>query len=362
MLTVFRKRHPAVGSRPGTLVVPAEAQPPRIQVIHYDRDGVDEKTAADAAEVKALLGRPGVTWIEVQGVGHEPTLRALGEVFEIHPLALEDVVNTPQRPKIEAYPKHQLIITRVLRIEGTVGLRAEQVSIFVGPDYVLSFQEHYGATLDPVKTRVHEGKGPIREAGADYLAYAILDTIVDGYYPVIEDLGEALARLEERIMARPGPKSLDRLNQIKSSLASCHRGILPQREALGHLVREGSTFVTPNVRVYLRDTLDHCAQLVDVVDTNRDLANGLVNTYLSLVGARTNEVMKVLTIMSSVFIPLTFVAGVYGMNFEIPELHWTYGYPAALAVMAACAGWMLLYFKRKGWLGEGDDRAADDRE
>jgi magnesium transporter len=362
IVKIFRKRHPAVGARPGTLVVPVDATPPRIRVVHYDTAGFSETPVDDPAALKPMLGRPGVTWIDVQGIGNEKIIRSLGEIFEIHALALEDVVNTPQRPAIDAYPTHQLLITRTYRLEKRAELAFEQISIFVGKDYVLSFQERPGPELDPVRVRVREGKGPIREAGADYLAYALLDTIVDGYYPVIESVSELLVALEGRIMARPTPGALERLNRIKLVLAALNRGILPQREALNRLLRDSTTsFFSTNVRVYLRDTLDHCAQLADIVDTNRDLANNLLNTYLSLVSVRTNDVMKVLTIMATIFIPLSFLTSLYGMNFEMPEIHWAYGYPAVLFVMAICVVWMLFYFRRKGWLGQGDDD-ADDQE
>ena len=328
--------------------------------MHYDASGYTETPVADPAELKPMLGRPGVTWIDVTGIGDEKIIRSLGEIFEIHPLALEDVVNTPQRPTIEAYPTHQLLVTRTYELTKSTELRFEQISIFVGKDYVLSFEEHDGPELDPVRVRVREGKGPIRDAGPDYLAYALVDTIVDGYYPVIEGLSDSLVKLEERIMTRPTPGALNRLNRIKLVLAALNRGILPQREALTRLLRETTgTFFSANVRVYLRDTLDHCAQLADIVDTNRDLANNLLNTYLSLVSVRTNDVMKVLTIMATIFIPLSFLTGLYGMNFEMPEVHWAYGYPAVLAIMAVCVVWMLFYFRRKGWLGQGDDRADD---
>jgi magnesium transporter len=358
--SVFHKRHP-VGARPGTLLVPADSPPPRIRIMHYDPGGHDEHDAASAADVRRLLLPGRVTWVDVQGLGDERLLRDLAGLFGIHALALEDVTNVPQRPKIEAYGDQLLIVARMIRSLAPGRLDLEQVSLFLGPAYVLSFQERYGDVLDPVRQRIREGKGPLRRSGADYLAYALLDTIVDGYYPVLEEVGEALARLETRVMEHPTSAALRSLTRIKNALVLMNRAVLPQREALVRLLRDsGGPGFSADVRVYLRDTLDHCAQLVDVLDSNREAANGLLNTYLSLVGMRTNEVMKLLTIMASIFIPLTFLAGIYGMNFEeMPELHSRWGYPALLAVMGLCVVVMLLYFQRKGWLGE-DDASRDD--
>ena len=358
-MRIFKKRHPPVGSRPGTLVVPPEAVPPKIRVMQFDKAGVIQTPVEDPGDLRALVGRGRVAWIDVQGIGNEATIRQLGEIFQIHPLALEDIVNTPQRPNIEAYPNHLLLIARTFRLAVKNELQHEQVGIFVGADYVLTFQESYASAFEPVRQRVVEGIGPIRESGADYLAYALLDTIVDGYYPVIEGVTEALTKLEGRVLSRPSPTVLDRINQMKVVLAALHRGVHPQREALTHLLRDGSMFISANVKVYLRDTLDHCAQLNDIIETNRDLSTNLVNLYLSLVGARTNDVMKVLTIIATIFIPLSFLTGVYGMNFDIPELKWAYGYPTGLVVMAVCVAGMLLYFGRKGWLG-GSDEGDDD--
>jgi magnesium transporter len=361
-LTIFRKRHPPAGSGPGTLVVADDALPPRIHVIQFTRDQLRELDVADVDELPGLLAPDRVTWIDVQGLGDEPLLRRLGEHFHIHPLALEDVVNTPQRPKAEEYDEQLLLITRMVRLVSTYDIDREQVSIFQGEHYVISFQEHYGDVLEPVRSRCRDGRSPVRLHQADFLAYALLDTIIDGYYPVIEGLSDRLERLEDRVLSRnPTHTTLDRLNRVKNDLVVLRRGLWPQLEALNRLLRDPNRFISEEVRVYLRDTTDHCAQLVDVLDSNRELINGLLNTYLSIVGNRTNEVMKVLTIMASIFIPLTFVAGIYGMNFDhMPELHSRWGYPAALAVMALSSIGLLLYFRHRGWIGGGGDDDEDD--
>lgn len=356
MRPVLRKRHPPVGSRPGTLVQADGAVPPRIRVMRYDRDQLETLDQPPAASLRELVRDGQVAWIDVQGLGDEAVLRSIAAQFDIHALALEDVVNAPQRPKFEDYPGHLLMIARMVRAGEHAEVIAEQVSLFVGPGFVLSFQERYGDVFDPVRQRLVDAKGPIRDAGADYLAYVLLDTIVDGYYPVLEEISEELSRLEIRITRNPAPRQLDRLNELKFSVIALQRGITPQRDVLARMLRDGSAGFSDGVRVYLRDTYDHCAQLTDALDTARELTAGLLNTYLSLVSNRTNEVMKVLTVTASIFIPLTFLAGLYGMNFErMPELHSEWGYPILLATMAVIAILLIRFFRKRGWIGTPED-------
>lgn len=356
MRPILKKRHPPVGARPGTLVQAEGALAPRIRVIRYDRTELETIDQPDGDALKSLVKEGRVAWIDVQGLGDEPLLRSIADQFGIHPLALEDVVNAPQRPKFEEYPEHLLMIARMVQSGEHAEVMSEQVSLFVGTGYVISFQERYGDVFDPVRQRLVDAKGPIREAGADYLAYVLLDTIVDGYYPALEEISEEISRLEIRITHNPAPRQLDRLNELKFGVIALQRGIAPQREVLARIHRDGSRCISEGVLVYLRDTYDHCAQLTDALDTARELTAGLLNTYLSLVSNRTNEVMKVLTVMASIFIPLTFLAGLYGMNFErMPELHSNWGYPLVLAAMAVIAAVLLLFFRRRGWIGSSDD-------
>jgi magnesium transporter len=351
-----------VGARPGTLVITEADVPPRVRAISYDGEGIEETEVGEVDSLAALIGAPRMVWVDVQGLGDERLLRRMGELFGLHPLALEDVVNAPQRPKIEEYADQLLIITRMVRLAGSYRLDIEQVSLLLGSNWVLSVQQHYGDVLDPVRVRLRENKGPIRKSGPDYLAYALLDTIVDAYYPVMERLGEIAARLETRILARPASRHVDRINVLSTMLDTLRRGIGPQREALSRLLRERSRFISETVHLYLRDTSDHCAQLIDGLESHRELMRSLMNTYLSVMSHRTNQVMKVLTIMASIFIPLTLLAGIYGMNFDrMPELHSTWGYPAVLLVMLVTAGGMVLYFRRQGWLG-GEGSASDEDE
>lgn len=360
-ISLFRKGHPPVGARPGTLVIPANAPRPTIDVIHYSPAEHRTLRPTSLAEIAPLLKSGTTTWIDIEGLGDEALLREVAAMFAIHPLALEDVANAPQRPKAEEYDEHLLLIARMARLNEAMELDIEQVAMFVGTTYVLSFGERPGDVLDPVRNRIRDGKGAIRGAGPGYLAYAILDTIIDAYYPVIERLSHKLERLEDRVLVAPTPRLLDQLNRIKTDLVLLRRGVWPQLETLNRLLRETNPYLGDEVQVYLRDPTDHCAQLVDVIDSHRELVNGLLNTYLSVMSNRTNEVMKVLTIMSSIFIPLTFLAGIYGMNFDfMPELHERWSYPLLLALMIGIALFMTYYFWRKGWIGGGPDSDDDD--
>jgi len=360
-ITLFRKGHPPVGARPGTLAIPANAARPEVDVIHYSPTEYRTFKPTAVPDMAPLLREGTTTWIDVEGLGDEALLRQLGDMFHIHPLALEDVANAPQRPKAEEYDEHLLLVARMARLTDDMELDIEQMAMFVGPNYVLSFGERPGDVLDPVRNRIREGKGPIRGAGPGYLAYAILDCIIDAYYPIIERLSGKLEKLEDRVLVAPTPRLLDNLNRVKTDLVILRRGVWPQLETLNRLLREPSPFLGEEVQVYLRDPADHCAQLVDVIDSHRELVNGLLNTYLSVVSNRTNEVMKVLTIMSAIFIPLTFVAGIYGMNFEhMPELQKEWAYPLVLVCMVAVAGILLFYFWRRGWIGNGTQGDDDD--
>jgi magnesium transporter len=348
---MFRKRHPPVGAKPGTLMIHSQAQRPVVRVMKYRPDHLEEHDVAAVAKLKDLLEENTVCWIDVQGLGDEKVLRELADLFSIHLLALEDVVNVPQRPKVERFEEHTLCITRMTPPRGEE-IEPEQVSVFIGPNYVLTFQERYGDVFDPVRNRIRQGGPILRSSGPSYLAYALLDAVIDGYYPILEKLGEKLEALEDEVVADPRPAVLHEVHQAKRDLLAIRRAIWPQREAVNALIRDENPLISDQVRVYLRDCYDHCVQIMDGVETYRELAGGLMDVYLSGVGNRQNEVMKVLTIMASIFIPLTFMAGIYGMNFEnMPELHSAWGYPFLLAAMVVVAVGMTVFFRRKGWLG-----------
>jgi magnesium transporter len=353
---MFRKRHPKVGARPGTLVIAEDAPPPKIHVVSFNADDICEKDVDDPAALSQAFDDGTVTWIDVQGFGDEAKIRRIGEVFSLHPLAIEDVVNVPQRPKAEEYGDQLLLIVRSVQRRDNATLALEQVSIILGKNYVLTFQERHGTALDPVLNRVRAGKGPIRRRGSDYLTYVVFDTVVDAYYPVLEAVGDVLEELEEVVVSNPSSGLLRQLNRTKNQLVNLRRSIWPQREAVNSLIRDDSPLITDEVRMYLRDTYDHCVQATEVVEMYREMVTGQVNTYLSSIANRTNDVMKVLTIMASIFIPLTFMAGIYGMNFEnMPELQVWWAYPILWCAMIVTAVGMTVYFWRKGWIGHGED-------
>jgi magnesium transporter len=348
---MFRKRHPPVGAQPGTLMVNPQAQRPVIRVMKYWPGHLEEHAIDAVAALPELLAEGTVCWIDVQGLGDEAVLRELAGLFAIHPLALEDIVNVPQRPKVERFAAHTFCITRSVRL--TAGeLEREQISLFVGVHYVLTFQERTGDRFEAVRQRIRQGGPILRSAGPGYLAYALLDAVIDGYYPVLEALGERLEALEDEIVANPAAPSLPAIHAARNDLLAIRRAIWPQREAISTLIRDEDPFIPEGVRVYLRDCYDHCVQIIDVLEAYRELAGGLLDVYLSSLGNRQNEVMKVLTVMASIFIPLTFLAGIYGMNFEhMPELGVWWAYPVLLLVMVLVAVGMVAFFRRRGWLG-----------
>jgi magnesium transporter len=352
-LLLQRKRRPPVGARPGTLALPADSPPPVIRLIRYDGDHLEERSIDDVDELSGILQESKwVSWIDVQGFGDEATLQKLREIFELHPLAMADAVNTPQRPKCEIYDHFNLYIARMVRLGEHREICAEQVTIFLGKQYVLTLQEQYGDVFDPVRKRIRQGEGMIRRHGSDYLTYALIDAVLDGYYPVIEMLGDRLHDLEEEILERPSKAGMRRIHTIRHELLGLRRAIWPQRDAVNSLIREESDLVSPMVRQYLRDCYDHAVQTSDAVETFRDLAANLMDLYISSMSQRTNEVMKVLTIMASIFIPLTFIVGVYGMNFDyLPELHVWWAYPVLLVIMFVIAVGMVIFFRMKGWIG-----------
>ncbi len=326
-----------------------------VRMISYDLDEVDEREITDIEDLAKAMDPENITWIDVQGFGDEKVVRRIGDIFSIHPLALEDIVNMPQRPKTESYDDQLLVITRMVRHTEEKAVDMEQVSMLMGKNYVVTFQERYGDVLDPVRERIRHGQGrPIRRSGSDYLTYVITDTIIDGYYPVIEAIGDHLEHLETVVMDNPSSQTLQELNRTKNLLVNLRRVVWPQRELVSSLMRDENELIVDEVRMFLRDTYDHCVQTAEVIEMYRDMSTGLMNTYLSSIANRTNDVMKVLTIMASIFIPLTFMAGIYGMNFEhMPELHVRWAYPAIWLAMTLTASGMLIFFWRKGWIGGG---------
>jgi len=346
------------GSVPGTLHIEADAPLPEIILIDYNEESAIRKPLATPEECALYLDTQSVTWVEVMGLGSEDILQRLGRVFELHPLVLEDIVNVPQRPKVEEYEDQLVIIARMVTPkEKGSGFYSEQVSFVLGRSYLLTVQEEPNRDcLEPVRARIRHNKGTIRKSGPDYLAYTLLDAIIDGFFPVLEDYGEALESLEDEVVSNPTRQTLEKIYRVRRELLTLRRAIWPQRDAINSLIRDGSDLITDEVRVYLRDCYDHAVQVLDMVETYRELGAGLMDVYLSSVSNRMNEIMKLLTVISSIFIPLTFIAGVYGMNFNpekspwnMPELDWYWGYPLCLASMGAIAAGLVVFFWQRGW-------------
>ena len=355
---IYRKRASA-GAPPGTLVADPSSAPTTIDVLCYDEDGCVEKGGVGVGKLKELIGSRSVTWININGLADIVAIEAIGTLFGIHRLALEDIVNVHQRPKVEEFDHHLFIVTRMLARPAEK--ETEQVSIFLGKGYVVTFQEKPGDVFEPVRQRLRRGSGHIRKVGADYLAYALLDAVIDGYFPALELRGEEVEHLENLVVSRPREKLLGTIHETKRVLLDLRRAVWPQREMLSALMRQEGGFIEDRTKVYLRDCYDHTIQLIDIIETYREVCSGLVETYLSSLSNRMNEIMKVLTIMATVFIPLGFIAGLYGMNFDpktspwnMPELGWKYGYPYALGLMAAVAGGLMWWFWRRGWIGGSD--------
>ncbi|QDU79806.1 Magnesium transport protein CorA [Polystyrenella longa] len=349
--SLFTKRQPKVGARPGTLVIPKEAEKPKIRRISYSPEEVIDEEITDVAHLSEAFKEGQISWVDIHGFGDRQTIQQIGDLFELHPLLLEDVVNVPQRPKTEAYGDQILILVRMVQVYESGEIDMEQVSVILGKNWVLTFQEKSGDILDPVRKRIRNKTSRIRNSQSDFLAYAIVDTIIDAYYPALELLGNQLEEFEDEVIMDPTPELLRKLHRMKNRLVNLRRSIWPQREAINRLVRGDYPSISENVRIYLRDTYDHCVQTSEVAEMYREMVTGLMNTYLSSIANRTNEVMKVLTIMASIFIPLTFLAGIYGMNFDhMPELHMEWAYPMVWILMLLTAGGMLYYFWRKGWI------------
>jgi magnesium transporter len=353
-LDIFR-RAPKAGSAPGTIEVDPASPPPVITCIDYGAEEFLEETVDSPEDLRRFVEKPTVTWVNVDGLGDESVLHSIAGTFGLHRLAMEDVVNVTQRPKLEVYGDHLFVVARMPMADAAPA--TEQVSIFVGPNFVLTFQERAGDCFDSVRSRLRSARPRIRQAGPDYLAYALLDAVVDAYFPVLETYAEVLDDLEAEIFADPDDTVLPRLHMLKRDLLSVRRTVWSLREVTTTLAREDTPVVADDTRPYLRDCHDHTVQLLELVESFRESSSSLVDFYLSQVSQKMNEVMKVLTIIATIFIPITFIAGIYGMNFDpaasgwnMPELGWRWGYPASLLLMAVVTVVMLEYFRRKRWI------------
>ena len=344
------------GASPGTLQVDRAARKPRVRIMAFGPDRCEERDVSRTEEIRAIMGKYPVLWVNVDGLGDEATLTGLSSLFGLHGLALEDVVSLGQRAKVEQYEEHLFIVLRMAT--GEEPDASEQVSLFLGGGFVLTFQEETtGDCFDPVRERIRNGKGLLRRSGPDYLAYALIDAVIDAHFPEVEKIDDALEALEREALAEPTQALVVAIQQQKARLREIRRLVTAHRDVAGLLLHEGIPFITQSTQIYLRDCLDHAIRLTELVDSAREGATELMNVYLSRATHRLNEVMQMLTIVTSIFIPLSFITGIYGMNFDaqrspwnMPELGWRWGYPAALALMAAVGGGMVLYFRKKKWM------------
>jgi len=350
----LKKRSVKSGLPPGSLVHIGTApdQAAGIRRMEYHAEGCHEQVCTGLDSCLVEPEGTGVTWIDVEGVHDVELIRALGGHYSLHPLVLEDIVSTVQRPKVEDYGSYIFIVMRMLRPLPDGEFESEQLSMVLGRDYLLTFQEGLdGDVFDPVRTRIRTGKGKIRGLGPDYLTYSLIDAIVDRYFTVLEGFGERVMDVEEELAASPTRRTLVQINAMKKEIIYLRKAVWPMRELLGYLERGDSELITDSSRVYFRDVYDHTIQAMDSVETYRDLLMGMLDLYLSSISNRTNEIMKFLTVIGTIFMPLTFLVGVYGMNFKhMPELEWHYGYAVLWGIMFLLSLGMIIYFRRKRWL------------
>jgi len=354
MPKLARKRTQKAGLPAGTLVYTGgkKDEKIRIHVVDYDEANFAETELTSVDACISYKNKPSITWINVDGVHNVPMLEKLGECFGLHRLVMEDILNIDQRPKIEDYGDYLYIVLKMLTIGGNNETRTEQVSIILGTNFILSFQEGIeGDVFNVIRERIRNNKGRIRKVGADYLGYSLLDAVVDNYFVVLEKLGDKIEVLETELIEDPTQKTVQKIYQLKREMIFLHNAVWPLREVVSSLGKHESSLIQDSTTPYVRDVYDHLIHVIDSVDIYREMLSSMLDMYLSSVSNRLNSVMKVLTIIATIFMPLTFIAGVYGMNFKnMPELEWRYGYPLVMLVMAAISVLMLLYFKRKKWL------------
>jgi len=348
------RRRGQPGLAPGSMIVDPMAEPTSILVIAFSASDFLEKTIQNVDEIQAIrIAYPNV-WIDVTGLGSEEKLSSIAKLLKLHPLAMEDVVNVHQRAKVDEFEDSIFVVSRM--IDGNDALHTEQLSFFLKDGVLVSFQERTGDCWEPVRQRIRTHRGKICVSSVDYLLYALLDSVVDSYFPVMERLSDQVDTIEAEIIEGLKPAQMHSIHLLRGQLLGLRRAIRPHREMINELVRDSLPQVSPETRVHLRDCYDHVVQVIDTVDTYREMTSDMRDFYLSSVSNNMNEVMKVLTIISTIFIPLSFVAGVYGMNFSdtspwnMPELKWYLGYPFALALMGLTAFGLLVYFKTRRWL------------
>ena len=354
MLGFMKKMHVQAGLPPGTLVHIGDkkVEKVRITVIDFDGENFQEKVVDRVDECFQYKDKPTTTWINVDGVHDVGIIEKLGACYGIHPIVLEDIVNTMQRPKMLDFGDYIFISLKMLYFGDDKGrVKVEQVSLIFGANFVISCQEDIGDVFDPVRERIRKGTGKIRRSGADYLAYSLIDSIVDGYFVIFEWLGERIEEVQERLIVEPTAGSLQAIHRLKSEVIELRKAVWPLREVIANLERVESPLIRKDTFIFLRNVYGHTIEIIETIESFRDLIAGMIDIYLSSLSMKLNEVMKVLTIIATIFIPLTFIVGIYGMNFKhMPELSWRFGYPAIMLVILAAGVSMLVYFRRKKWI------------
>ncbi len=351
---LLKRSSKKAGLPPGTLVHVGEkkVEKVRIRIIDYNESGITEKQVDKIEDCFPFRDEPTTSWINIDGLHEIDIIEKIGNYFGIHPLVLEDIVHTGQRPKFEEADTYIYIVMKMLHYDKNDNdIRDEQFSLILGKNFIISFQEKYGDVFEPVRQRIRSGKIRVRKRKADYLAYALIDAIVDNYFVALEQLGEKIVELEGELLSDPKPETMQAIHFLKRRLIVLRKSVWPLREVINLFERSESDLIEDSTSPYLRDVYDHTIQIIDTIESYRDMVSGMLDTYLSSVSNKMNEVMKVLTIIATIFIPLTFIAGIYGMNFEfMPELNWHWSYPVVWVVMLAVAGTMIYYFRRKKWM------------
>ncbi|KPK77798.1 MAG: magnesium transporter [Phycisphaerae bacterium SM23_30] len=354
MPRLIKKSGKKVGTAPGTLLHIGErrAESVRITIIDYDEQTYQEKELTKIEECLTFKTTPTTTWINIDGLHQVEIIEKIGQLFDLHPLILEDILNTNQRPKMEEYDNCIFAVLKMLTYdEQNRRIRTEQISLLLGPNYVISFQESIGDVFGSVRERIKTGRIRIRKSGSDYLFYALTDSIVDHYFVVLEKLADKIESLQEQVASDPSEVLLHNIHELKREMIYLRKSVWPVREMMNALIHMESSLIKQTTEIYLRDVYDHAVQVIDTTETYREMVAGMLDVYLSSISNKMNAVMKVLTIIATIFIPLTFIVGIYGMNFEfMPELKWLWSYPLVWLIMAVVAMIMLVYFKKKKWI------------
>jgi len=346
---ISRKR----GLPPGAVVYVGEERDraAKIKLLDYDEKSITEKEVQRLEECLPFKNSPTVTWINMDGVHDTAMVEEIGVRLGLHPLVMEDIVSTAQRPKVEEHEGYLFVVMKMLQIGKDGEINAEQISFVLGPSFVISFQENEGDVFDPLRERLRKAKGRIRKLGPDYLLHSLIDAVVDNYFVILEEIGGRIERLEDELLESPTQKTSHAVHELKRDLIFIRKSVWPLREVISVMAKGDLLQLRESTAIYFRDVHDHTIQIIDTTESFRDMVSGMLDVYLSVISNKMNEVMKVLTMFASIFIPLTFVAGVYGMNFKnMPEVSWPHGYYFALGIMAAMALSLLVFFKYKKWL------------